>query len=199
VNVPRHWLATSRRYSVDPNDARVLLTEDEAEQHRTQGWRVDGPYVEASAYQRTAAWRFYLLLALFDRRDGTAISDFVQEGREAYEREGFEADAWERFDALWNRLTSKERLSLVKTSIAHEKHEWRPVGMPADHYECSVRGCTAKTIEAMVYVPAEARRKTVEALRAARDIIQHEFSGDPTEPWGFIDEALDRFGGQASA
>jgi hypothetical protein len=50
-----HWLATSPRYSTDPNDARVLPTEDEAEQHREQGWRVDGPYVEATAYQGHAA------------------------------------------------------------------------------------------------------------------------------------------------
>jgi hypothetical protein len=34
-------------------------------------------------------------------------------------------------------------------------------------------------------------RGVVEALRAAREIIYHEFSGDPTEPWGFIDETFD--------
>lgn len=28
------------------------------------------------------------------------------------------------------------------------------------------------------------------ALREAREIIQCEFSGDPSEPWGFIDELL---------
>jgi hypothetical protein len=30
----------------------------------------------------------------------------------------------------------------------------------------------------------------LEALREAREIIAQEFSGDPTEPWRFIDEAI---------
>jgi hypothetical protein len=52
VDVLRHWLATSSRYSVDPRDARVLLTEDEAKSDRERGWRVNGPYVEAAHYER---------------------------------------------------------------------------------------------------------------------------------------------------
>ena len=46
AGVLRHWLATHPHYSTDPADAKVLATEDEAKQYCTDGWRVDGPYVE---------------------------------------------------------------------------------------------------------------------------------------------------------
>jgi hypothetical protein len=55
MDVLRHWLATDRRYSVDPTDAKYVATEDEAEQYRADGWRVDGPYVEASNYRGAVA------------------------------------------------------------------------------------------------------------------------------------------------
>ena len=60
--------------------------------------------------------RLYLLLALFDRRDGAALSDLVRAAREGYERSGPEMqgeDAWAEFDALWNRLDSQGRLGLA--------------------------------------------------------------------------------------
>lgn len=62
----------------------------------------------------TAAWRFYLLLALFDRRDGSAIGDLVQMAREAYEREDSEEDAWDDFDRTWANMTSGQRLGLAR-------------------------------------------------------------------------------------
>lgn len=74
----------------------------------------EGPFVRDDRPPHDAAWRFYLLLALFDRRDGTAISDLVQAAREGYERQDYEDDAWQQFDAHWNRLTSDERLKLVR-------------------------------------------------------------------------------------
>ena len=62
-------------------------------------------------------WRLYLLLALFDKRDGTLLSDVVRSAREGYERiqPGMdEADAWAEFDSLWNSHTSRERLEWVR-------------------------------------------------------------------------------------
>lgn len=61
-----------------------------------------------------AAWRLYLLLALFDRRDGSALGDLVQMAREAYEREATEPDAWDLFDRTWGNLTSGQRLAMAK-------------------------------------------------------------------------------------
>lgn len=61
-------------------------------------------------------WRLYLLLALFDRRGGSALDGLVQLAREGYERSGSEMnedDAWAPFDAQWNALSSSERLGLV--------------------------------------------------------------------------------------
>ena len=56
--------------------------------------------------------RLYLLLALFDRRDGSELGYLVRAAREGYEREVDESDAWEEFDARWNRYSSSERLQL---------------------------------------------------------------------------------------
>jgi hypothetical protein len=49
--------------------------------------------------------RLYVLLALFDRRDGTALSDLVQAAREGWERshpDMAEDNAWDEFDRLWD-------------------------------------------------------------------------------------------------
>lgn len=48
--------------------------------------------------------RLYLLLAMFDRRDGTPMSNLVQAAREGWERSHTdmdEDDAWSRFDSFW--------------------------------------------------------------------------------------------------
>ena len=53
--------------------------------------------------------RLYLLLALFDRRDGTYIADLVRSAREGFERSApdmAEDDAWGEFDRLWARRDS---------------------------------------------------------------------------------------------
>lgn len=64
--------------------------------------------------RNTAAWRFYLLLALFDRRDGSVIGDLVHLAREAYECEDHEPDAWDHFDRTWGNLTSGQRLEMAR-------------------------------------------------------------------------------------
>lgn len=53
--------------------------------------------------------RLYLLLALFDRRDGSVLADLVRSAREGYERCGFEPDAWDEFDRLWDSMDSVQR------------------------------------------------------------------------------------------
>lgn len=67
----------------------------------------------------TDGWRLYLLLALFDRRDGTPLADLVHVAREGYERSHLsmgEPNAWDHFDSLWNFYTSEERIALVSFS-----------------------------------------------------------------------------------
>jgi hypothetical protein len=49
-----HWLATSHRYSVDELDARIVRSADEAEEHRADGWRVEGPFVPAEQLREAA-------------------------------------------------------------------------------------------------------------------------------------------------
>lgn len=66
----------------------------------------------------SAAWRFYLLLALFDTRDGTLLADLVRSAREGFEREVDEPDAWDEFDRLWMSRTSAERLELAKERMS---------------------------------------------------------------------------------
>lgn len=50
--------------------------------------------------------RLYMLLALYDDRDGTYMADLVQAAREGWERshpDMAEASAWDEFDRLWER------------------------------------------------------------------------------------------------
>lgn len=69
---------------------------------------------ELRRIENEPGWRLYLLLALFDKRDGSVIGDLVQTAREGYEREGMgEADAWAHFDHIWLSYTSAQRLELV--------------------------------------------------------------------------------------
>lgn len=64
--------------------------------------------------------RLYVLLALFDRRDGSPLGDLVRAAREGFERShpdmGEEDNrlAWEEFDHLWESYDQDERLALTK-------------------------------------------------------------------------------------
>lgn len=61
--------------------------------------------------------RLYVLLALFDTRDGTLLAELVSRAREGWERshpDMNEEGAWDDFDRLWNSRTSSERLDLVR-------------------------------------------------------------------------------------
>jgi hypothetical protein len=61
--------------------------------------------------------RLYVLLALFDTRDGSELADLVRAAREGWERshpDMAEDDAWAEFDARWARR-SDERYYLRRT------------------------------------------------------------------------------------
>lgn len=66
-------------------------------------------YVENAAKaiaRREGAWKMYLLLALFDTRDGSERAELVRSAREGYERAHPDMDepgAWAEFDRLWAR------------------------------------------------------------------------------------------------
>lgn len=71
------------------------------------------------ANEHNEGFRLYVLLALFDRRDGTPLADMVQAAREGFERshpDMAEDDAWATFDRLWESYTSPQRLELVGLS-----------------------------------------------------------------------------------
>lgn len=53
-----------------------------------------------------AGQRLYVLLAYFDRRDGSYMGEMVRAAREGWERshpDMDEDDAWDEFDRLWDR------------------------------------------------------------------------------------------------
>jgi hypothetical protein len=63
----------------------------------------------------------YVLLALFDRRDGTPLADIIRAAREGWEREDTEDDAWAEFDARWDRYTSAERLEMARSREVEDR------------------------------------------------------------------------------
>lgn len=65
-----------------------------------------GPSAAAIAYDRRDedGQRLYVLLALFDTRDGSYMADLVRSAREGWERshpDMGEDSAWDEFDHLW--------------------------------------------------------------------------------------------------
>lgn len=101
----------------DLHSARVLAARAAEAVAKAEGRCVRSSADAAIAFDARdeAGQRLYVLLALFDRRDGSALADLVQTAREGWERshpDMDEADAWREFDAIWSSFTSSERLDL---------------------------------------------------------------------------------------
>ena len=78
-----------------------------------------GTYEQGHSDRDKDGQRLYVLLALFDTRDGSPVADLVQTAREGWERSYIdmaEDNAWAAFDRLWHSYTSQERLSLARRS-----------------------------------------------------------------------------------
>lgn len=114
---PPDWMIPDRR-SPSPLHAILKATYCEGDPPSALAAALsNNPQVSegSEAADKDEAFRLYLLLALFDRRDGTYTANLVQTAREGYERSGMdEDDAWREFDALWDSSDSSDRLDAVR-------------------------------------------------------------------------------------
>lgn len=65
--------------------------------------------------------RLYVLLALFDTRDGSPLADVIQAAREGWERshpDMAEDDAWDQFDRLWAAFREDDTRNQVRAWAA---------------------------------------------------------------------------------
>jgi hypothetical protein len=106
---------------------------------------------------RDANDRLYLLLALFDRRDGSQLADLVQSVREGFERshpdmgESENRHAWDEFDRLWDSYDQHERLALTKPLFAASTQPLSPQAEVQDCERCEGSGTRAANLWGAVY------------------------------------------------